>query len=715
MIKNFTPLLLAGSIALIGVASGQEFSNALPTRLPAVTVLAEKIPAPAQTVPVSVTAVTEATLDAADVRSMKAAAVYAPNVFPNEFSVRHLSNPYFRGVGSSPNNPGVTTYLDGVPQLNANSSNIELVDLEQLEFVRGPQGALYGRNTVGGLINVTSRRPSLEDWRATVDTEYGNYNFRDERFALAGPVITNQLGLSLAGGYSARDGYTKNDLTGRYLDGREAFFGKLQLAWVPIATWEVRLIQSGERDRDGDYALGDLGFIRAHPHHVAHAGDGHTQRDVLAPTLLVNHHGTVVDFAMITGLEWWRTRDDTELAYDPMPFPVGTRKDGEKDFQFTEEFRLASAQDAPVTFGNDLKLKWLTGLFIFTQNYQQDAVNNYAPGVLSTNLLFPVSATSPLARLDDVGVGAYARGTVTVWERLDLIAGLRGDYEDKSGQLTTAYSPAIIPPLTTSPHRDYAAISPQFGLDYHFTPTQTIYGTISRGFKAGGFNPTAPAGHEAYGQESSWTYEVGTKTAWWHDQLTINFAAFYINWSDLQLNLPLGTQYYIANAGNADSKGVELELNLRPVAGLDVFGGVGYTDARFLSGATTIQTDAFGNNRVINVGGHHLIYTPEFTANAGSQYTWPVCQTVALYARAEVAVYGDYWYTPANTAAQPAYSLANFRAGVRAHHWFVEGWVNNAFDTHDVPIAFEYPNGRSGLIGESGAPVTFGLRAGLNF
>ena len=267
-------LLSVAFVALAGVAQAQQPTNELPTRLPAITVRAEKVPASAQSVPVSVTAVTGATIDDADIRSMKDAAVYAPNVFPNEFSVRHLSNPYFRGVGSSPNNPGVTTYLDGVPQLNASSSNLELLDLDQIEFVRGPQGALYGRNTVGGLINVTSRRPALDAWRAAVDTEYGNYNFRDERFALSGPVVTNQLGLSLAGGYSARDGYTKNDLTGQLLDGREAFFGKLQLAWVPAETWEVRLIQTGERDRDGDYALGDLGFIRAHPQHVAHAGDG---------------------------------------------------------------------------------------------------------------------------------------------------------------------------------------------------------------------------------------------------------------------------------------------------------------------------------------------------------------------------------------------------------------------------------------------------------
>ena len=125
-----------------------------------------------------------------------------------------------------------------------------------------------------------------------------------------------------------------------------------------------------------------------------------------------------------------------------------------------------------------------------------------------------------------------------------------------------------------------------------------------------------------------------------------------------------------------------------------------------------------GNDTTVAVGGKHLIYTPDFTASGGTQYSWPVCPQATLYARAEVEVYGRYYYNPDNTAAQDTYSLANFRAGVRGAHWFAEGWVRNAFDTHYVPIAFEFPNGAlggSGFVGESGAPVTFGLRAGLMF
>ena len=121
---------------------------------PTVIVTAQKEPADAQTLPVSVTAVRGETLSNAGITVIREAAIYAPNTYFADFTARKLSNPRFRGIGSSPNNPSITAYLDGVPQLNANSSSLDLIDVEQVEFVRGPQSALFGRNTLGGVVNV---------------------------------------------------------------------------------------------------------------------------------------------------------------------------------------------------------------------------------------------------------------------------------------------------------------------------------------------------------------------------------------------------------------------------------------------------------------------------------------------------------------------------------------------------------------------------------
>ena len=164
-----------------------------------------------QSVPVSVTAVRGETLWNGGITVIREAAIYAPNTYFTDFTARKLSNPRFRGIGSSPNNPSITTYLDGVPQLNTNSSSLDLLDVEQVEFVRGPQSALFGRNTLGGLVNVTSARPSLSDWRTAVSVPVSNFDAREIGANVSGPLAAGRVGIGLSFGYGQRDGYTIND------------------------------------------------------------------------------------------------------------------------------------------------------------------------------------------------------------------------------------------------------------------------------------------------------------------------------------------------------------------------------------------------------------------------------------------------------------------------------------------------------------------------
>ena len=137
--------------------------------LPTVIVTAQKEANDVKEVPASVTAVTADTIRDSGLRTITDAAIFAPNTVFTEFTARKVSNARFRGIGSSPANPAITTYLDGVPQLNSNSSNIELLDVNQIEFVRGPQSPLFGRNTLGGIVNVTSARPSMSSWTGIGD------------------------------------------------------------------------------------------------------------------------------------------------------------------------------------------------------------------------------------------------------------------------------------------------------------------------------------------------------------------------------------------------------------------------------------------------------------------------------------------------------------------------------------------------------------------
>jgi len=712
MIKHTVMLVLTlASLFAARPAAAEQLTQPQPgpddptlrVRLPPVTVTAQKEPEDVQKLPVSVTAVSQDTIERAGIRVVSDAALYAPNTIFTEFTARKLSNARFRGIGSSPANPAITTYMDGVPQLNANSSSVELLDIQQIEFVRGPQSALFGRNTLGGLVNVTTRRPGFAKWAGTMAVPFGNFSAWDIRGNASGPLLADTLSAGVAFSYAARDGFTVNDITGNDLDSRSAFTGKGQLLWMPARDWEARVIVTGERARDGDYALNDLAALRANPFHSSRNVEGHTDRDLLATTIHTQRKSGTTTLSTTTGFVRWNTEDVTDLDYSLLP--LVTRDNAEEDFQFTQEVRLASA--SPRKLPGNAVLKWQAGLFLFTQNYQQDAVNHIAPFVLSP---FPVNQYSPVSELDDVGLGVFGQSTVTLNDKLDLIAGARADYESKNADLKTFFDPAVTSPTVVVAEDSFGNVSPQLAIAYRVQPERSVYATVTRGFKAGGFNPASPTGSEAYGEEQTWNLEGGLKSLWANGRVAFNTAAFFIDWNDLQLNVPnplVPGQIYIANVGGATSRGIEFDVSARPAPGVDVFGAFGYTHARFSDGSTSLGQDVSGNE---------IPNTPDYTASMGVHYGRALNQAATFYGRAEVVFYGAFKYDDANLQGQDAYSLANFRGGIRGKLVFAEAWVKNAFDTKYIPVAFAYGLlAPSGFIGESGAPRTFGIRAGVTF
>jgi iron complex outermembrane receptor protein len=675
--------------------------------VPPVTVTAHKEPEDKQRLPVSVTAVTLDTIEKAGLQIVSDAALFAPNVFFSEFTARKVSNARVRGIGSSPNNPAITTYIDGVPQIHGNASSVDLLDVERIEFVRGPQGALFGRNTLGGLVNVVTRRPSLDAWSGTFAVPVGSQGSWSVRGGASGPIVADRLGASVSFAQVVRDGFTVNDLTGHTIDDRSGFSGKGQLLWTPASPWEARLIVFGERARDGDYALNDLDGLRARPFHVSRDFEGFQDRDVFSTAIHTHRSGSSIAFSTITGFVRWTTQDVTDLDYTPLP--LVTRDNSERDFQFTQEVRLASAEKQPLSLGA-AALRWQAGVLAFSRAYEQDAVNAFAPFLLSPQLALPVSEHSPLSRLEDAGVGVFGQGTLTIAERFDLIPGVRVDYERKTARLETFYEPQIAPPTLVNAEDSFANVSPQFAAAYRFRPEHSAYATVGRGFKAGGFNAASPSGREAYDQERAWHVEAGLKTAWAGGRLTANAAVFHIDWADLQLNLPnpvVPGQFYIDNAGDATSMGIELEATARPVQGWDLFTAIGYTRARFAEGSTS------GG---VAVGSNRISFTPGYTASGGVQYSRAITTASSVYGRADVVFYGSFFHDDANTQSQEAYSLANLRGGIRGRYLFGEAWIRNAFDTRYTTIVIAYePFAPSGFVGELGAPRTFGVSGGVRF
>ncbi|MGH8456074.1 MAG: TonB-dependent receptor [Stenotrophobium sp.] len=722
---------LAGQPPAFAQAYGTA-DSANPASLPYVTVSAEKVPENAQLAPVSVTAVTAAEMKDRGVVSVRDAALYAPNANLVEYTARAISIAEFRGVGGSPTNPGVTTYIDGVPQLNADTSSVELFDTEQMEFVRGSQGTLYGRNTLGGVINIRSRAPGLVP-RASIEQGFGNYQQRDIHLSLSGPLTEgDELAGSLAGGISARDGYTINDFTGRDLDSRAAMFGRAQLLFRLSEHWDARLIAGGEDAHDGDFALGDLDALRARPHHVDHDFTGYTRRAISDVTGQVHFYGDRFDFSSVTGAQGYRAFETTDL--DVSPQNELTRQNHRKALQLTQEFGFNSSEDAPLRLTDNLALRWQTGLFLFRQNNNQQVTNFINSAFLVENggsflgvpfsvpqaPFIPLPLNTPPAQdrlfadLRDRGAGLYGQGTFESggWS---LALGLRYDYEHKEVGL---YSPTVQPgpggtvvplgmPSTVNDARNYAAVSPRGSLGYKLNEQVFLYASIARGYRAGGFNPQSPSGEITFEPEHSTAYETGIKTQWLDERLVANLAVFRIDLKDLQLNIPFGSpgQFYIANAGTARNQGVELELRARPLRQWDVFAALGTLNARFGAGSMNM-----GNE----VSGHNIPLAEPLTMNLGSEYRIALGSGTSAHLRVEFQRLGGYFYTADNTVSQSPYELLNLRSGVGGTRWSVEVWLRNALNRDYIPLAIPFTGiTPSGYVGESAPPRTFGVNLSI--
>jgi iron complex outermembrane receptor protein len=695
-----TPAMSSAQSGTTPAPSGQAAGGVSTT----VTVTAQKEPADIQTLPLSVTAVGKDVLDNAGITFISEAGSYAPNTIFTEFTARKLSNARFRGVGASPANPGITTFIDGVPQLNANSSSIELIDVQQVEFVRGSQSALFGRNTLGGLINLTSVRPSLKNWTGGVTVPIGNANLREALGGVSGP-LSKSVAVGAAFGYDGRDGFTTNKITGHKLDSRSASFGKGQLLWTPSHQWETRVIVSGERARDGDYALNDLAALRQTPYVASRDFEGSTSRDIYSGTVLIRHEGQKVSFASTTGYVRWNTHDLTDLDYTPLP--LVTRENTERDHQFTQEVRFASV--APAKASGSAAFRWQAGAFFMNQHYTQDAINTIAPFVISPFIPFAVESHSPQATLDDNGFAVYGQGTFSFNRKVDLTFGVRADHENKTAALNSFTDPPLGPPTVVNDKKSFTDASPQVALAFLLSPDAMLYVSSGRGFKAGGFNPTSPIGQESYEQEHAWHTEGGVKKSTSTGRLTVNAAVFIVEWYNMQVNLPdpQAQGFYISNAGDARTSGVEVEFGARPHKGVELFASAGSTDANFKAGSNSGGAD---------VSGKTISNTPSFTTMAGTQLSHALNTSASLYARAEVVTTGGFQYDDANTEGQKAYTVANFRGGIRGKRVFIEAWMRNAFNTAYIPLAFSYQNfAPSGFIGEMGRPRTFGVRGGVTF
>ncbi len=690
----------------------EESSN----QLGAVVVTAEKKEENVQAAPLSVTALTSKDIDDYRLWNTKDLTAIVPNLYAgNPGDGRNVTS--IRGITSSSYDPAVTTYIDGVNQFTLDTYMPQLFDAERIEVLRGPQGTLYGRNAMGGVINIITKQPTnITD--GFVEATVGNYGEQRYAAAIRTPIVKDKLYFGAAGLYDGFNGFYFNQYTNSNFDKQHSIGGNYYLKYIINSKWSATLNVKHLANRNyGAFALaGSVQQAFATPYQVSQNAVTKMVDNTMDVSLSINHAGPHINFSSQTAYQanyrYYSTPIDGDFSpYDIITIVNNYGHQWNNVGTLTQEFRFSSPASSQSA------LKWTAGTYLFyqnTPNKQGTHFGNQAALYGSPDSDYTVIATT---KASAYGAALYAQAVYAINNQLDITGGLRYDYqyskEDVLGQYQPDGSPTPIfnTQNDTAGSASYNAFSPMLTLAYHPVATTNLYATYSRGYRTGGLtqlstDPTQPPLY-AYKPEYSDNYEIGIKNSFLHNRLRINVALFYTNITDVQVpTLVLPSAITITkNAGGLTSKGVDAEFAATPVKGLELTYNFGYTYARY----TTLNLSSNGSAE--DLKGNRQIFTPDVTSMFAAQYSLPINKqkTVKLLARGEWQYLGLTYFDLANTISQGSYSLLNAKFGVTTKYVDVLLWGRNL--TKVTYISYAYDFGAVHL----GNPQTYGVTVRARF
>ncbi len=663
-------------------------------------------------VPLSVTALSGAELEKRGDASVGDLIGSVPSLFTtqNQTFGPAPSQTYLviRGVGAtSSSDPAVGTFVDGVyqPSLGFDS---DLMDVERVEVLRGPQGALFGRNTEGGAVSITTRTPG-NDFGGRLTAEMGSFDSYKVGANITGPLVEDRVYGSASLGYAHTNGFLENITLGRPQDNSDKYAARFALRLTPVEDLEMILRASLESERLGYVGFGvpDDGTER----YVTLDDQKHTSKlENYGTSATINYKWHDITLTSITGASkihthyWFDYDSSTDL---------GNFQDQLTSQQlFSQELRAAGSIGKQVD--------WLVGYYYFKERYDQ--ARDFGLGECS------ICTAPPIFSYEDVvleqtrffrhGNAGFGHLIYRPIDNLDLTAGAR-----YSSERVTARQAGNIhmPYAGVEEHYDgtnsstFNNFSPSGTVAYHWTPRLTSYLTVSRGFRPGGYDkyPGSAAGVGIpFRSETSTNYEGGVKTEMLERRLYVQADVFYVTVQNQQLvstiprpitGVPVGVE---TNVGNSSSRGVEFEANYAPVRAVRLSANASYVDAVF-------------DKLIYAVGSHEvgdaLPYVPRWTASGSAEFTQAVendsSLTYGAYFRFVGAHYNGNGAPPFDPILDiPSVSILDLKVTWRKGPCDVSAFVNNVTDRFAIVSryqpAFE-PYTRASVL----PPRAFGVRA----
>jgi iron complex outermembrane recepter protein len=661
-----------------------------------------------QNTPIAISAFSADQLAQSSLSNVKDLAGYVPNLSISQSTTYALI--FIRGIGSTNVNggsdPSTTVQVDGVYMGRPFAQFADFLDVQRVEVLRGPQGTLYGRNAVGGTINVVSRQPT-DSFEAQERVSVGNYKSFDNQFYVSGPLVPGTVTGSISASYSRHDPYIENIIS----TGNDIFDGNSggvrgQLRITPTegiaATTRADIHLSHERtesfsklnapfDPVTDSILGDYSKVALNmPNH------DRVQSWGVAEDLSFD----LTSQLTVKSLSAYRKNiNRVNIDSDDSEQSITHVFQGEDQDQTSQELSLV---------GNFGRLTFVTGLY-----YLHEKVNT----IVTVQVFGPGVARSFQPATDTDAYAAYTQGTYKFTDTIGLTLGVRYTGETKSidqfvGTYRAASGALLGAPITFSRKDRFHGTTPKVGLQWTPLEDLMVYASATRGYKSGGFNFSATSATTAgFQPEDVWSYEIGTKTEWLEHRLRANLTAFKYNYTNLQEFLATAPGVaVIANAAQARIKGVELELAAKPLKGLELSANLAWLDAKYTSYPNAPLPQSLGPFSV-DATGNSLDNSPPYSASVAAQYTWMVAGGSSTYARSEYLWQDRQFNEPTNYVLQsiPAHGLLNAVLGYAPPDasWKAELWGRNLTNkqyftgTQDAGATFS---------GQPGAPRTYGVR-----
>jgi iron complex outermembrane receptor protein len=695
-----------------------------------------------QDVTASISAFGDSTIKEAGISSLSSIAPRVPGFYFGSFGI---SRPqlYIRGIGTRQFDPGseasVGVFVDEIYLGRTGGSFGTIKDVERIEVLKGPQGTLYGRNTIAGAINVITKDPT-DVLSGEFEAGIGNRGAYNLLGAISGPIAEG-LSVRAVGWRTFNHGYTQNLTTGRHTQGIENYGGRLKLRWEPSDRISFNIAGEIGRDDGTSFQAESLGNI-TNPSAVflGRPGVSYTAtpdpyRDFLNQDPIYDRNVESVvgkadfaaDFATITSITSYRhSRFRESRDFDFTPLDILRQDIDEQTKQFTQEIRITSDPSGPLSAGGNLD--WIVGAF-----YYHDRSERLEQ--LSFRADSAVAFATGTNRQDDTVTGDYTTKSIAVFGQatyrlpagFEVTVGARWTEDRKRADfIGTTTAPGL--PLVVSAFnvqdvgRKWSSFDPKVVLAYKPNADLNIFASYGKGFKSGGFQYSPFSAAQAgiiFDPEKLNAYEVGVKSRWLDGRLIVNLGGFYYDYKNLQVSRitalppPAAAATLITNAASSTIKGGEAEVSYKLTDGLSVDLAYAYTDAKY---------DDYVFNSTVSFSGTRMVRAPKHSLNLGVQNRLEFGGDSSLLLRADYAYLSTFYFEPGEGKAiygttvplsrEKGYGLLNLRATYAFSDWRVSLFMNNATDKYYRRTSNALPGQSFSFAGE---PRSYGLTVGKTF